>query len=67
MQLISLCSYICPVDLAKVGVADQPIMVDITPPFAGIVNDGATFKTDQQFSKDADQVQFKHFLFYFII
>ena len=44
-------------ELARVAVADQPILVDITAPFAGIVNDGDTFKTDQQFSKDADKVE----------
>ena len=43
-------------ELAKVGVANQPIMVDITDPFAGVVNDGATFRVDQKYSKDADQV-----------
>ena len=47
------------VELARVAVADQPILVDITAPFAGIVNDGDTFKTDQQFSKDADKVKYK--------
>ena len=47
-------------ELAKVAVADQPILVDITAPFAGIVNDGDTFRTDQQFSKDADKVKYKY-------
>ena len=37
--------------------SNQPILVDISPPIAGIVNDGGSFRTDMKFSKDAQQVK----------
>ncbi|XP_076076023.1 uncharacterized protein LOC143046845 [Mytilus galloprovincialis] len=42
------------VDLSKIGVADQSIIVDKTPPVAGQVLDGSVLGEDMQFTKDQE-------------
>lgn len=45
------------VDLRKIGVANQAIIVDNTPPIAGQVLDGSIQGTDLQFTKEYQQVK----------
>ena len=45
------------VDLSKIGVADQSIIVDKTPPVAGQVLDGSVLGEDMQFTKDQEAVR----------
>ncbi|VDI54125.1 Hypothetical predicted protein [Mytilus galloprovincialis] len=51
------------VDLRKIGVANQAIIVDNTPPIAGQVMDGSEQGTDLQFTKEYQQLcsNWRHF------
>ncbi|VDH98959.1 Hypothetical predicted protein [Mytilus galloprovincialis] len=44
------------VDLRTIRAADQPIIVDPTPPIAGTVYDGQTYGVDLAFTKDPDVI-----------
>ena len=44
------------VDLRTIGVADQPIIIDKSPPVAGQVFDGPLLGVDLVYTKDYDSV-----------
>jgi hypothetical protein len=45
------------VDLRTIKAADQPLIVDPTPPIAGHVYDGHFYSVDLLYTKDADSVR----------
>jgi len=42
--------------LRTIGIADQAIIIDKTPPVNGTVNDGPLYGTDLLYTKDFDSV-----------
>lgn len=45
------------VDLRTMGIFNAPLIVDRSPPVAGIVNDGEIHGVDQDFTKYEDKVK----------
>ena len=42
--------------MRTIGIADQAIIIDKTPPVSGTVNDGPLYGTDLLYTKDFDSV-----------
>lgn len=56
MILLLHCVVYISVDLRTIGVADAPMIVDGSPPTAGVVNDGPLYNVDLQYTKDKTNV-----------
>ena len=54
--VICLIHFSFKVDLRTIGVADQPIIIDKSPPVAGQVFDGPLLGVDLVYTKDYDSV-----------
>lgn len=46
------------VDLRTIGIFNSPLIVDRSPPVAGIVNDGEIHGVDLDFTKYEDKVKY---------
>lgn len=62
--------FFCAVDLRTIGIADSAIIVDKTPPNAGVVMDGPIYGEDLMYTKYPDRVNLtyiKHINFDFTL